>query len=76
MNEERRFRWWIVTIPLTTIAALLFLRGIQPAMQFEKLLELLAINDGLRMSHLVALAIVLAALVAILRVILSKHNDQ
>jgi hypothetical protein len=67
--NERRFRWEIILVPLTILAAAWFINGIALSFTWEDTMHFLAVRDKARYTRLAVLGITLIAICAAWRVL-------
>lgn len=74
-EPQYRFRWGIfIGIPLVVLAFLWLLKGIEPAFQFEDIMQYLGVLHEERYIRLACLGIVLIATILISKVLMKSKD--
>ena len=78
-KKRYRFRWWIITIPLsiviTTMIAQMILGSINP-LAWNRFLGSVGIRNKTLINQLICLGIILTSVVAIVKVLRSSDQEE
>jgi len=74
-RPRRRFRWWLVGVPLIVLIAMWFGQGISPAITWDEVVrDTLRLRHAERCTELVTFAVILIAILLILRVLCADRR--
>jgi hypothetical protein len=75
-RQRRRFRWFLLTVPLALLGARWLSQGIDPAFSWDDFLDALHVRDRTRVTMLATLGVLVTAAVAIVRVVRGRRDDS
>lgn len=75
-RHRRKFRWFLLTIPLAVLAAQWLAQGLEPAFTWDDVLDALRVRDRTKVTMLATLGVLVTAAVAIVRVVRGRRDDS
>ena len=75
-RTKRRFRWYLLFVPLVILFAVWLAQGIQPAFSWDDVMDHLNVRDRQRYTQLAVLGVLITTAVAILRVLRGSRDDD
>jgi hypothetical protein len=75
-RPRRKFRWYLLTIPLVLFAAKWLAQGIEPAFTWEGVLDALRVRDRERLTQLATLGVLITTAIAIYRVVWEPKDQE
>lgn len=70
-----RFRWGCITVPLVILGMLYLISGMSPAFAWADVLNLFNVAGNARITNLGILALILIAIVSVIRVLRHTRDD-
>ncbi len=73
---QRRFRWAVIYVPLTLLACAWFIGGLQPACEWQEVVEWIGARNTRRYTKLAVLGVACVCIVLIVRVMQDRSGDH
>ena len=72
----RRFRWYLITVPLAIWFLLWLSRGIQPSLSWDQVMDNLQVSNRERFTQFVVLGVLVTAGVIVLRILRGPREED
>ena len=75
-RRRRRFRWYLLWVPLVLLAWGWTSQGVDPAVSWDAVMSALGVRNRAGLTQLTTLGVIICAALAIVRVIRRRRDDQ
>ena len=75
-RRQRKFRWYLLWIPLVLLAWGWLGRGLEPALSWDEAMDALGVRDRMRVTQLATLGVIVTGVIAIVTVVRRGKDDD
>ena len=73
---HKRFRWYLLLVPLTLLVAMWFAEGLEPALSWNQFMNVIGIRNRELYTKLAVLCVLATALIAVVRILRSAGDSN
>ena len=75
-RRRSTFRWSILWVPVACLLAAWFLAGVEPALTWDDVMDLLDVQERERFTKLALLGLLLVGVIAVLHILKGDENES